>query len=118
MGAKEQAEYLFSRIGWGQENAVMRPANGDVDRLLRDLVKKHNSDKDKPGVIINVGNGYYKPRKRILAELSEYREYRNKDDSRERELHHKGEVMDLKFFNPKLIGEIQTEDYEQLSLPV
>lgn len=113
MGPKEQAEFLFSLIGWGKENSVTRPKDPNVDRELRDFVKKHNSDEEKLGVIINVGNGYYKPRSWVLEEKLEFREYRAKDNSRERELHSKGKIMDYKFYRMET-----DEEYEQLSLPV
>ncbi len=118
MGPKEQAEYLFFCIGWGRENAVTRPEDGDIDRNLRALVEKHNSDIKKPGVIINVGNGYYKPRNWVLVEMLEYKEYRNKYNSREKKLHDKGKAMDCKFYRSELMNEIPYETYEQLSLPV
>jgi len=118
MRKREQAEAFFLRIGWGKENAVTRPQDSDVDRILRDLIEKYNSDINKPGVIINVGDGYYMPRKWILAENLEYKKYRRKDRSREKKLHHKGTVMDCKFYSSSVTGITRKEIYEQLSLPV
>ena len=115
MGAKEQAEYLFSRIGWGRENAVMRPDNTQVDRILRSLVEAWNwIDGNYP--IINVGGGYYKPRGWIPAEVIEYRKYRARDDARKRSLDMKGRMMDKNFF--EYADSCHDEGYEQLSLPV
>ena len=39
MTTKEKAESYFNRIGEGHENAVMRPADGLVDRSLRRMVE-------------------------------------------------------------------------------
>lgn len=47
MGPKEQAESLFSYIGYGRENAVNRPTNRTVDRYLRDLVAQADKTKVK-----------------------------------------------------------------------
>lgn len=82
MGPKEQAESLFSRIGDGRQNAVTRPVNRTVDRYLRDLVARAN---ERGEVIINVGNGYYRPRFSDPVERSEFEKYINKDISRARQ---------------------------------
>ena len=79
MGPKEQAESLFSRIGDGRQNAVTRPLNRTVDRYLRDLVAQAN---ERGEVIINIGNGYYRPRFFDPVERIEFEEYTNKDISR------------------------------------
>lgn len=49
--------------------------------------------------------------------MLEYKEYRNKDNSREEELHDKGKAMDCKFYKSELMDEIPRETYDQLSLP-
>lgn len=49
--------------------------------------------------------------------MLEYKEYRNKDNSREEEMHDKGKAMDCKFYKSELMDEIPRETYEQLSLP-
>lgn len=79
LNPKSQAESLFAQIGYGRENAMPRPLNASIDRHLRNLVTKANEHGD---VIINVGNGYYRPRPWILAEKMEYEEYIAKDISR------------------------------------
>lgn len=108
MGPKEQAESLFSYIGYGRENAVNRPTNRTVDRYLRDLVARAN---ERGEVIINVGNGYYRPRFSDPVERSEFEEYINKDISRANKTKVKVEMMKAAFMKDSL-------GYEQLSLPV
>lgn len=112
MGAKEQAEYLFSRIGWGRENALMRPANRTVDRYLRELIARAN---ERGEVIINVGEGYYRPRFFDPVERMEFEEYINKDISRAKRTKEKVDRMKVAFLEN---SPGYKEAYEQLSLPV
>lgn len=112
MGAKEQAEYLFSRIGWGRENALMRPANRTVDRYLRELIARAN---ERGEVIINVGEGYYRPRFFDPVERMEFEEYINKDISRANRTKAKVGRMREAFMKS---SPGYTEAFEQLSLPV
>lgn len=58
MTTKEKAESYFNRIGEGHENAVMRPADGLVDRSLRRIVERANKNGD---CIVNDGEGYFRP---------------------------------------------------------
>lgn len=108
MGQKEQAEILFSRIGEGRQNAVTRPLNRTVDRYLRDLVAQAN---ERGEVIINVGNGYYRPRFSDPVERSEFEKYINKDISRADKTKVKVEMMKAAFMK-------DSPGCEQLSLPV
>lgn len=108
MGPKEQAESLFSYIGYGRENAVNRPTNRTVDRYLRDLVARAN---ERGEVIINVGEGYYRPRFFDPVERMEFEEYTNKDISRANKTRAKVEMMKAAFMK-------DSPGYEQLSLPV
>lgn len=108
MGPKEQAKYPFSRIGDGKENAVTRPINRTVDRYLRDLVAQAN---ERGEVIINVGDGYYRPRFFDPIERMEFEEYTNNDISRANKTMMKVERMKSAFLK-------DSPGYEQLSLPV
>lgn len=108
MGPKEQAESLFSRIGDGRQNAVTRPVNRTVDRYLRDLVARAN---ERGEVIINIGEGYYRPRFFDPVERIEFEEYINKDISRANKTKAKVEMMKAAFMR-------DSPGYEQLSLPV
>lgn len=112
MGPKEQAESLFSSIGDGRENAVTRPMNRTVDRYLRDLVAQANEQGE---VIINVGEGYYRPRFFDPVERMEFEEYTNKDISRANKTMAKVGRMKAAFLES---GPGYIEVYEQLSLTV
>lgn len=112
MKPKEQAQKLFSHIGYGRENAVTRPTNRTIDRYLRDMVARANEQGE---VIINVGNGYYKPRFFDPVERMEFEEYINKDISRANRTRKKVNKMRKAFFTGSP-GYMKA--YEQLSLPV
>lgn len=58
MTTKEKAESYFNRIGDGHKNAVMRPADGLVDRTLRKMIELANKNGD---CIVNDGEGYFRP---------------------------------------------------------
>lgn len=72
--AKNIALLRFSRIGYGKDKALRRPANKSVDRQLRKLISKWNMDGNHD-TIINTGDGYYIPRKDNPAEMLEYKQY-------------------------------------------
>lgn len=111
----EQAEYLFSKIGYGRKNRVPRPADEDVDRLLRLLIKEYNSKIQEKGPTINEGDGYYIPRRWIPSEKIAFDRYFWKEAQRETSLHYKNLAMYASFQGMKKCKE---SEYEQLSLPV
>ena len=94
LNMRTQAESLFLQIGYGRENAIVRPENKTLDRHLRDLVTQANENGE---VIINVGEGYYRPRPWIIAEKMEFNEYIAKDDSRAKRILRKKKKMQSAF---------------------
>lgn len=52
------AEELFNQIGFGKENSVSRPSNERVDRKLRKIIERENTNGD---CIISGKSGYYRP---------------------------------------------------------
>ena len=64
---KKAAEDLFYRIGYGRESRV-------VDRSLRRMIGEWNEHSDND-TIINVGDGYYKPRLSVPDEKLECKQY-------------------------------------------
>ena len=62
----------FSKIGKGKDNALQRPRNARVDRKLRRLIEEAQGAGD---IIINVGEGYYRPDMHNPAERGEYLHY-------------------------------------------
>lgn len=52
------AEEIFEQIGFGKENSVSRPSNEYVDRKLRRIIERANTNGD---CIISGKNGYYRP---------------------------------------------------------
>lgn len=112
LSPKSQAESLFSQIGYGRENAIPRPANKSIDRFLREMVARANESGD---VIINVGEGYYRPRPWNITEKMEYNEYVAKDVSRAMRLLRKKKKMQHSF--DQMEGGHDThENYQQLRL--
>lgn len=71
---KKAAEDLFYRIGYGRESRVERPRNRAVDRSLRRMIGEWNEHSDND-TIINVGDGYYKPRLSVPDEKLECKQY-------------------------------------------
>lgn len=91
---KLQAESLFRQIGYGRNNAMPRPVNKTLDRELRELISEANAKGD---VIINIGDGYYRPRPWIEIEKMEYDEYVKKDVSRAMKILRKKKRMQNSF---------------------
>lgn len=48
-------EELFNQIGFGKENSVSRPSNERVDRKLRKIIERENTNGD---CIISGKSGY------------------------------------------------------------
>lgn len=115
MKLNEQAEFLFYKIGYGQENALIRTKADNIDRVVRGLVNLENIRGS--GVIINVGHGYYRPRPGIAEEEMEFKEYIAKEESRARQILDKVDHMKFKFYQERK-DESPSCFYEQLSLPV
>ena len=74
MNAKTVAESMFNQIGYGREQRVARSANRAVDRILRIMIGTWNAD-SRNDTIINVGDGYYKPRLNVPREKMECKHY-------------------------------------------
>lgn len=70
---------LFIQIGSGKENALSRPQNPLRDRRLR---KSIENAQGKGDIIINVGDGYYRPDLSNPVEAAEFRHYINQKRSR------------------------------------
>lgn len=70
---------LFYRIGTGKKNALTRPANEMQDRRLRKMIEEAQGKGD---IIINLGEGYYRPDLCKPEEAEEYRHYINQKRSR------------------------------------
>lgn len=77
----EQAKEYFDRIPDGHANAIQRPWNRSVDRVLRSMIERANNNRD---CIINVGNGIYRPRPGDPVDEKELNEYLNKELHRAR----------------------------------
>lgn len=63
------AEILLDMIG-GRDCPLRRPINPSVDRELRGLIAEKNSAGED--VIINLGEGYFRPGKEDRADMLEY----------------------------------------------
>lgn len=70
---------LFNMIGRGKENALKRNRNDPQDRMLRRLIENAQNEGD---IIINLGQGYYRPILSRPSELLEYRRYIEQKESR------------------------------------
>lgn len=113
LNLKSQAESLFAQIGYGRENAIPRPANKSIDRFLREMVARANESGD---VVINVGEGYYRPRPWIAIEKAEYKEYVAKDVSRAMRLLRKKKKMQHSYDQMEVGHDEMHESYQQLRL--
>ncbi len=92
---KKAAEDLFYRIGYGRESRVERPRNRAVDRSLRRMIGEWNEHSDND-TIINVGDGYYKPRLSVPDEKLECKQYIAQETARAyRVLDKKGKAGEL-----------------------
>ena len=111
------AESIFNRIGIGKENAVPRPTNRSDDRKLWELISVWNGDSEHDP-IINVGNGYYKPRPWVPAEALEFKEYMAKESARMEFIRTKLVPMKRSFERMAQDGAELTGGYEQLILPL
>lgn len=125
MDVKTTAEALFIRIGYGREQRVTRPANMAVDRMLRIMIGNWNADSQND-TIINIGDGYYKPRLWVPEEKLECKRYIAQETARAYRQLDKVRPMWVAFGRMERNGEQQTEgekgraggseDFEQLRL--
>lgn len=125
--AKKAAEELFYRIGYGRESRVERPRNRAVDRSLRRMIGEWNEHSDND-TIINVGDGYYKPRLSIPAERQECKQYIAQETARAYRVLDKIKPMWAAFERMdehgkreeegKSRGAGSSEDFAQLRLPL
>lgn len=97
--AHEAAVGIFNRITTGKANAIQRPDRVNsfwetVDRNLRDLVNKANKNGD---CIINVGNGYYRPRPGIVVEKAELYMYLREENQKAYDSINKNQMMAATF---------------------
>ena len=88
-------------IPYGHANAVQRPANQIMDRILRGKIEKANRNDD---CIINVGNGYYRPVPGDVTDESELNEYLSKELSRARNVLAKRAAMQTTFERWREVG--------------
>ena len=88
-----RAEELFSLIGTGKNNALMRPYNKRVDRALRKLINEAN--RSGQDCIINSGKGYYRPDFSSEEDTHEAKVYLVKEFHRCREVGYKYKQMKL-----------------------
>lgn len=93
--SEKSARFLFACIGRGKENRVERPEKGgDTDRHLRRLVQNARENGD---LIINVGQGYYRPILTRTEELLETKEFFAKEDSRARKIFKRNRALKRTF---------------------
>lgn len=79
----EKATDYFNRIPDGHRNAIQRPWNRSVDRVLRSMIERENNNGD---CIINVGNGIYRPIPGDPVDEKELNEYLAKERHRARSI--------------------------------
>lgn len=60
-------EELFNQIGFGKENSVSRPSNERVDRKLRKIIERENTNGD---CIISGKSGYYRYKIDLMSSMS------------------------------------------------
>ena len=84
------AEEIFNQIGFGKENSVSRPSNEYVDRKLRRIIERANTNGD---CIISGKNGYYRPLQDRSEEQHELNHYLSSELHRARAILHKRECM-------------------------
>ena len=123
LNKKKQAELLFAQIGYGRENALTRPENDSIDRQLRKLIETANENGD---VIINVDEGYYRPRRGVMIEDMEFKEYLAVNDAKAEKILCKNRKMRHSYEQMGGIHELKEqrsawrtgsgEDFEQLRL--
>ena len=99
---RETAESYFIRISDGHRNAIQRPADPNVDRILGRMIEKANCDGD---CIVNTGKGIFRPIPSDPIDTSMYHEYVNKDLSRARATLKKRKCMSQTFKSWKDAGE-------------
>lgn len=93
--SEHSAAILFESIGKGKENRTERPEKGgDTDRRLRQLVQRA---REAGELIINVGQGYYRPILTRPEEVLETREFFAKEDARAFELLKRNRAMKRTF---------------------
>jgi hypothetical protein len=124
---KKAAEDLFCRIGYGRESRVERPRNRAVDRSLRRMIGEWNEHSDND-TIINVGDGYYKPRLSVPDEKLECKQYIAQETARAYRVLDKIKPMWAAFERMDKYGKREEEgesrgagsgeDFTQLRLPL
>ena len=97
--AKNTAEGIFGRITSGRGNAIQRPERTNsfwesVDRCLRDMVNKSNKNGD---CIINVGNGYYRPRPGVEIEKMELYMYLREETQKAYDSINKNQMISITY---------------------
>ena len=91
----EQASDYFNRIPDGHKNAIHRPWNRSVDRVLRGMIERANNNGDR---IINVGNGIYRAMPGDPVDQKEFNEYIGKEKSRAKSILLKVGSMEQDFY--------------------
>lgn len=86
----EAAVDYFNKIPDGHRNAMPRPTDKGVDRMLRKMIENANKNGD---CIINTGNGYYRPIPQDPTDEAEWNAYLAKELSRARSVLLKREKM-------------------------
>lgn len=91
----EQAKEYFDRIPDGHRNAIQRPWNRSVDRVLRGMIERANNNGDR---IINVGDGIYRAMPGDPVDQKEFHEYIGKEKSRAKSILLKVGSMEQAFY--------------------
>ena len=98
-GSKTQwlADILFNMIENDElmGKPIKRPLNRTVDRAFRKKVEKANREGD---VVINIGDGYFRPDRNDESDEWAYRLYRAKELKRAKSIIDKIQSMDKAFY--------------------
>ena len=101
-GSKTQwlADILFNMIEDDElmGKPIKRPLNRAVDRAFRKKVEKANRE---GSVIINIGDGYFRPDRNDESDEWAYRLYRSKELKRAKSIIDKIQSMDEAFYGRK-----------------
>ena len=89
-----KAEDYFYRIPDGHKNAIQRPPDGNIDRMLRRMIEDANKNGD---CIINTGSGIFRPIPGDSVDEEELNKYLNTELNRARTIQYKRLCMKQAF---------------------